>query len=294
MKKFSVLLIVLAGIILIKCLNPAASVNTPLTPATSLTMVQVPAGTFQRDSIAGNTSTVATFRISDKEITRSQFATVTGLADPSNPSYSASTNAPVQNVSWYHALVFCNKLSMADGRTPVYSIKVANVPKTDPADWGTIPSAYDTTWQAVAIDNAANGYRLPTENEWMWAAMGATGTYSKAFAGSTGSNSIANYAWTNENTSALGKSQPVGGKTYNELKIYDMSGNVWEWCWDRYVGYTAGAQDSSYRGPATGNDHAVRGGSWTDVAGSATVANRFSYDTPFFKNYNIGFRVVCP
>ena len=99
-----------------------------------LTMIPVPAGTFQRDSTAANKSTVSAFSMSETAITRAQWAAVTGLPDPSDTDYSTGTDDPVQQVNWYEALMFCNKLSLREGLTPVYTI----CGSTDPDDWGTL------------------------------------------------------------------------------------------------------------------------------------------------------------
>ncbi len=134
--------------------------------------------------------------------------------------------------------------------------------------------------------------------EWMWAAMGAdTGSpgalnttgYTKAFAGSDGINAVGDYAWYLDNSGS--KTNPVGGKLPNELSLSDMSGNVWEWCWDWYAAYPAGAL-SDYRGGSGGN-RVMRGGSWFYSAVYATVAYRNSY-YPNSQYGNIGFRVVRP
>jgi formylglycine-generating enzyme required for sulfatase activity len=264
-------------------------------------MILVPAGTFQRDATPTNTSTVsAAFYISNQEITRSLFTAVTGLPDPSDTSVSTGTSDPVQRVSWYHALVFCNKLSILEGLTPVYTISGS----TNPAVWiaangGVVPTASNATWDAAVADWSATGYRLPTEMEWMWAAMGATsgygytgGTYTtgyaKAFAGSTGSNAIGSYAWTSENSS--GTTHPTGTKLANELGLYDMSGNAGEWCWDWYADYPTGAK-TNYRGAASGTTRVGRGGGWFFYASYATVAYRVPVSA--YTQYNFGgFRVV--
>jgi formylglycine-generating enzyme required for sulfatase activity len=146
----------------------------------------------------------------------------------------------------------------------------------------------------------ANGYRLPTEMEWMWAAMGApadgqgggtnTTGYDKAFAGSTGSNVIDDYVWYNSNSE--NKRHPAGTKLANELGLYDMSGNVWEWCWDWYGdSYYTGTQ-TDYQGPAWGGYRVNRGGCWANNAADCTVANR-SFNQPNYYS-TIGFRVVHP
>jgi len=247
----------------------------------------VPAGTFQRDSTATNLSAVSTFTMSKKEITRAQFTAVTGLADPSDSAVSLGNDDPAQRVNWYHALVFCNQLSMIEGLTPVYSIDAS----TDPADWGVVPLSANPTWNAVVADWAADGYRLPTEMEWMWAAMGATSPttgYAKAFSGSTGANNLGDYVW--YATNSEGTTHPVGTRLANELGLFDLSGNAAEWCWDWYASYPAGTLNE-YRGAGTGTYRVVRGGNWNGFSSVVTVAYRSNYG-PHNQYNTIGFRVV--
>jgi len=267
-----------------------------------LTMITVPAGSFQRDATETNVSYVSAFQMSEKDITRAQFTTVTGLVDPTDVTHSSGgTSDPVQQANWYHALVFCNMLSMAEGLDPVYTVTVSSVDKgTDPADWGAVPTL-SNSWSATA-NWSANGYRLPTEMEWMWAAMGATSGfgytgpiyltgYAKAFAGSTGSNSIDDYDWYGEGDS--GTTHPVGTKLANELGLYDMSGNVYQWCWDMWDG-AAGYPDgplSDYKGGAAAVYHIIHGGSFYNSADWTTIAFRNGFE-PIYQWYGIGFRVV--
>ena len=254
----------------------------------------VPGGTYQRDATPANTSSIVAFRMSVRDITRAQFVAITGLADPSSTMYSTGTTDPVQKVNWYHTMVFCNKLSIAEGLTPVYIISGTN----NPTSWGAVPTSDNTTWDAAIANWSATGYRLPTETEWMWAAMGAdtanpgqvnTSGYTKAFSGSTGINNIGDYAWTVDNT---GKTQPVGTKYSNELGIFDLSGNVSEWCWDWYDVYPAGSL-TNYYGAAPGTYRITRGGNWAAPDSSATVAYRDYYNPEYQGNF-IGFRVVRP
>ena len=227
------------------------------------TLKFVPRGTFQRDAIITNQTTVSAFRMAETEVTRAQWVAVTGLEDPSQTFNSTGLNDPVQYVNFYHALVFCNRLSVREGLTPVYTISGS----TDPAAWGPIPTgAADATWDAVVANWDADGYRLPTELEWMWAAMGGTDAYSKPFAGSNGSNVIENYAvfgWgtTEPGRTTTANTNAVRSKLPNELGLYDMSGNVAEFCWDWSTTYPVGAI-TDYRGPATGAWRATRGGTW--------------------------------
>ncbi|KAF1079950.1 MAG: hypothetical protein GQF41_3848 [Candidatus Rifleibacterium amylolyticum] len=264
------------------------------------TLRAIPAGTFQRDATAGNTSYVSAFRMSRTEITRAQFLAIMG-ADPSVTSFSSTPSHPVQNVNWYHVLAFCNKLSIAEGLTPVYEVTGVDF---STLTFANIPTAADTNWDNVSCDWNADGYRLPTEMEWMWAAMGAQhdrelgalssginiSGYSKAFAGSNGSNLNFDYAWFADNTP--GVAQAVGSRSENELGLHDMSGNVMEWCWSRAGDYPVGAV-SDYSGATTGSYRILRGGRFNNTYLYITVAYRFS---GYYANYTQdgvnGFRVV--
>jgi len=197
--------------------------------------------------------------MSEKEIAVDQFTAVTGLANPST-SFTSVVNGPVQKATWYYALVFCSKLSMQEGLTPVYTINGS----TDPAVWEVVPTTSNaTTCNAAATNWSTTGYRLPTEMAWEWTAMGATDSRTNAFAGSTGSNTIGNYTWYSGNAGST--THPVGTETANELGLFDMSGNVFEWCSDWYAAsYPAGALTSDSdagRGAASGMYRVRRGGS---------------------------------
>lgn len=278
------------------------------------TLKYIPAGSFQRDTTATNISVITQpYRMSEYEITRAQFLSIVGT-DPSSTVVSSSISDPVQKVNWYHAIAFCNKLSLDEGLTPVYSISVGGTP----IDWETltfneVPLDENDDWNAVTANWSANGYRLPTEMEWFWAAMGATRDsqpgaivgginrtgYAKPFAGYNGNNSIGDYTWYSTNSG--NKTNPVASKLPNELGLYHMTGNVWEWCWDwhdfsdPWPNYPCTGTQTDYRGPdEAANDYrTARGGGFPDDESGCIVAYR-SDSTLYSQGDETGFRVVRP
>jgi formylglycine-generating enzyme required for sulfatase activity len=176
-------------------------------------------------------------------------------------------NFPMHNVTWYDAVKYCNWLSEKNGLQVCY---------TKNADGG-----WDT-------DLSKTGYRLPTEAEWEFAARGGTKSKGTRF---SGSNNSAEVAWYDETTSLKGP-QKVKGLKANELGIYDMSGNVWEWCSDYYSKTyykTSPANNPFY---ATSQMYRVlRGGGWHYQGSFATVTSRDGPE-PAYTNYNYGFRLA--
>ncbi|MBU1412568.1 formylglycine-generating enzyme family protein, partial [Myxococcota bacterium] len=209
---------------------------------------------------------------------------------------SSGTGDPVQRVNWYDAIAFCNKLSLLEGLTPVYAVSGVDF---NSLTYSQIPTADDATWNAATANWAADGYRLPKEMEWMWAAMGAdtgnpgmtnTTGYSKPFAGSTGSNFIDDYAWHAGNSG--GHSQPAGTKLPNELGLFDLSGNVSELAWD-WSGLFPTGSVTDYAGPASSTHRVVRGGSALVNAGFCTIeGNNRLATVPNTRGTQVGFRVV--
>jgi formylglycine-generating enzyme required for sulfatase activity len=267
----------------------------------------VPAGSFQRDDTAANVTTITTgYWMGETEVTQELFEAVMGIGtkpsnftnNPEDGSADGWKKLPVEQVSWYAAIAFCNKLSLLDSKEPVYSVTVSGseVPWATLA-YSAIPPSDDTDWDAATMDTTKNGYRLPTEMEWMWAAMGADTTsqpnttgYLKAFAGSTGSNSIGDCVWYYVNSNY--KTHEGGKKQANELGLYDMSGNVSEWCWDWYATYDSGSQ-ADPRGASSGTYRVLRGGGWNGGATYARSADR-NNSTPSYRDNALGFRLARP
>jgi formylglycine-generating enzyme required for sulfatase activity len=268
------------------------------------TLPYIAGGTFIRDSIYQ--TTVSAFRISRYEVTRSQFQAIMGT-DPSNATYSSGTVDPVQMVNWYQAITFCNKLSLAEGLAPVYSVSGVNF---STLTFNSIPTSTNATWDAAVATWSANGYRLPTDMEWMWAAMGSTigwGTHSagiftdginKPFAGyqgissATGTYAVFGYSTAGEaGRTTTPRTNPVGGKAANEIGLFDLSGNVQEWVWDWYGTWSTGSL-TDYRGPAAGSGlRLVHGGDWYYGATGCAVLIRDAWN-PALQQYTVGFRVV--
>jgi formylglycine-generating enzyme required for sulfatase activity len=196
-----------------------------------------------------------------------------------NPSYFNTGTDPlsraVETVTWFDAVEFCKGLSRRDGFSPVYAITERN-----PA------TGYPLLHATVVADMTKSGYRLPTEAEWEYAARGGNGIpdgyrYS-------GSDLIRNVAWYFENSDMT--THPGGCKSGNGLGLYDMTGNVLEWCHDRYTAYTAGAQVDPTVGSGEGECVLRREcWLWSAIVCRSTYRNRSS---PNYRDNTIGFRTV--
>ncbi len=225
--------------------------------------------------------TLSSFYIAKYPVTQAEWDSI--MVDWQH-HHSDNPDNPADTVCWYSALVYCNKRSIEEGLTPVYTINGSR----NPDDWGPIPLISSPVWNMVTCDWYAIGYRMLSESEWEYAARGATNDPDYLFAGSDNVRQVAWYSY-NSHDGEERTSQPVGKKAANALGIYDMSGNVWEWCWDLHSEYTEEPKINPV-GPSFGFYRIFRGGSYISSAGDCRVANR-SFNHPHVTASFHGLRV---
>ena len=279
------------------------------TPPPPSGMVLIPAGSFTMGNSIGDTDSyitdaapvtanVSAFYMETNLVTWSQwqgvYAYATNHGYGLNNGAGKAANHPVQSMDWYDCVKWCNARSQQAGKTPVYY-----------TDAG-LTKVYTNGEVTVYVNWGAKGYRLPTEAEWEKAArgglsgqrfpwgnlisqtnanyLGATGSYSYDL-GPNGYNSIGSIGGTSPATS------PVGSFAANGYGLYDMAGNVWQWCWDWYGTPYDGGTDP--RGAASGSYRVDRGGSWNGDAFYCRAADRDGY-IPTYRDYDLGFRSVLP
>ncbi|MDR1216476.1 MAG: formylglycine-generating enzyme family protein [Treponema sp.] len=221
------------------------------------------------------------FYIGKYEVTQKEWVEVMG----SNPSNWKGDNLPVERVSWYEVIEYCNKRSEKERLTPAYTIDKT---RSD----GNNSNGSDNVKWIVTWNRNANGYRLPTEAEWELACRAGTST--PFYTGNNITTNHANYNGdypynNNAKGEYRGKTWAVGSGTPNPWGLYDMSGNVWEWCWDWYGSYSGTQTDPA--GVAGGSRRVARGGSWNNYAQNVRSACRGD-GTPSYRSDYVGFRLV--
>lgn len=249
------------------------TITTPLMVVTTKTgraMVFIKGGEFMMGSTKYSNDEqpvrkvkVDSFWMDRYEVTQKAYTSITGR----NPSKFRDTDFPVEQVSWYDAITYCNMRSVREGLTPCYNFKT------------------------LECDFDADGYRLPTEAEWEYACRaGSSGDFSFG----DNQNILYKYAWHKHNSG--GTPHKVGQLEPNALGLYDMHGNVWEWCNDVYTNQYIPDEYVNPRGTQTGGKRVLRGGSWNSETLECRSSTRHSETAKFadvcFGAEAYGFRCV--
>ncbi len=231
-------------------------------------LIPISAGTFEMGSHPGEhgrsqdeqlhpVTLSRPFDLSRTPVTQAAYAAVTGV----RPSLYPGERRPVEQVSWFDAVAFCNSLSLKEGLRPAYRV-----------------AGRDVTW-----DPDAPGFRLPTEAEWEYAARaGGRGPFA-------GDLSLDQVGWWRRDGNA--GTEAVASRRPNAWGLYDLTGNVWEWCWDVFARYPEGpATDPT--GPATGTFRVNRGGSWSETEPRLLRIAARDGNGPDARQSNLGFRIA--
>jgi len=282
MKKFAVF-VVIASFAFLSCATKQIDIAEPCAvfkaeepvievKKQTVKMVNIKAGSFFTEKNNGSdiVINVNSFYLGIYTVTQKEYQEVMMV----NPSFFKGDDLPVENVSWVDTVKFCNSLSRQEGLTPVYQIEENKI-----------------TW-----NKGANGYRLPTDNEWEYACR--AGTTTSFNTGNTISSNQANYDGRfpyNSNTRGeyRVKTTPVGTFAPNAWGLFDMHGNLWEWCWDDRIEAiieTEFPQNETYVLSAS-TIRVIRGGAWSSSGVSIQSSYRSGYH-PYYKSNTVGFRIA--
>jgi formylglycine-generating enzyme required for sulfatase activity len=251
-------------------------------------MVHINGGTFLMGSTVDpgeqpvHSVTVSAFYMDTTEVTQADYQELMGV----NPSYFRDPLSPVETVTWFDAVLYCNARSIRDSLDMVYSYtSVTGTPGNGCSALG-----------GLVIDMSKNGYRLPTEAEWEYACRAVTTTdyYWGMYPPTTAADTAAidnNAIWVHNSNDSTAR---VGTKLPNAYGLYDMCGNVWKWCNDWYWNYASGSQTDP-TGPDTGSARVLRGGSYAHNSFylRSTFRNDY-YGLPSNRYLDVGFRTVLP
>jgi len=260
-------------------------------------LVFVKGGTFKNtnSSYYGKNVTISGFYIGKYEVTQKEWIEV--MRD--NPSKFKGDNLPVEMVTWYDCVEYCNERSIKEGLKPYYNI---DQDKKDPNN----QNDNDGIKWTVIINAGANGYRLPTEAEWEYAAGGGQKSKNYTYSGGNDVDKVAWYWQNSGDTNLTGfwswpviernhdKTHSVGGKEPDELGLYDMSGNVREWCWDWYGDLesteTWRVVETDPKGSPSGSLRVWKGGGWMGGDFCCASSFRAGYEQ-YDRGPDQGFRV---
>ena len=253
--------------LLCTCLNSWAETSKDteeITTPSGVVMILIPGGTFLMGDEGGEVDEIphevslSGFYMDKYLVTQAEYEKVMG----GNPSRWPGKKNPVEQIRWSDAVRYCNSRSRLEGLQPCYDLE---------------------KWKC---NSTVNGYRLPTEAEWEYACRAGTST--RYFFGSEGGK-LRNYAWFAGNSGQ--RPRPVGRKLPNPFGLFDMLGNVWQWCNDFYqVDYYERSPRQDPKGPEYGDNKVVRGGSWASEADQCRSSFRY-YENPSYTDVCFGYDV---